>query len=124
MRRIIAVAAVLLGSLSMAQAQMESMSGAQTDKQAGAIVEPAKALDSLLSLFEGEMMEVAKAMPAEKYNFAPSQAIFVPGQTTKFEGVRTFGQELVHMAQGNYSFYSAVSGSKPTIDVSAQQPEE
>ena len=47
----------------------------------GSKVSPAKALDSQLSVIESEMMGAVKAMPAEKYGFAPSAAIFVPRQT-------------------------------------------
>jgi uncharacterized damage-inducible protein DinB len=77
---------------------------------------PAKALDDLLSLFEHEALGVAMAMPADKYNFAPSAGMFAPGQTVKYEGVRTFAQEVTHVAEANYYFYSAVSGLKPDVD--------
>jgi uncharacterized damage-inducible protein DinB len=80
---------------------------------------PAKAVDSQLSLLEGEMMGAVKAMPAEKFAFAPSAAIFVPGQTTEFATVRTFAQQATHVAQANYYFYMAVSGLKPEVDTAA-----
>jgi hypothetical protein len=82
---------------------------------------PAKALDDLLSLYEGEAMGVAKAMPADKYNFAPSAAIFAPGQDVKFDTVRTFVQEVTHVAEANYYFYSAVGGMKPDMDRAAME---
>ena len=56
-------------------------------------------------------------MPAEKYDFAPSAAIFVPGQTTEFATVRTFGGQATHVAQANYFFYMAISGLKPDVDM-------
>lgn len=83
----------------------------------GTVVAPAKAFDSQLSLVEDEMMGAVKAMPAEKFGFAPSAAIFVPGQTTEFAKVRTFAQQATHVAEANYFFYSTVSGLKPAIDV-------
>jgi hypothetical protein len=82
---------------------------------------PAKALDDLLSLYEGEAMGVAKAMPADKYNFAPSAAIFAPGQDVKFDTVRTFVQQVTHVAEANYYFYSAVGGMKPDMDRAAME---
>jgi uncharacterized damage-inducible protein DinB len=82
-------------------------------------VSPAKAFDSQLSVIESEMMGAVKAMPAEKFGFAPSAAIFVPSQTTKFEGVRTFGEQATHVAQANYSFFAIVGGMKPDVDVKA-----
>jgi uncharacterized damage-inducible protein DinB len=97
-----------------AQAQM----GNGTPKIApGTIVEPSKSYDALLKIFEGEMMGVVNAMPAEKYSFAPSQAIFKPEQGTKYDGVRTFGQMVGHVAQANYYFYGNAGGMKPEVDV-------
>ena len=64
------------------------------------------------------MMGAVKAMPAEKFGFAPSAAIFVPGQTTEFATVRTFAQQATHVAEANYFFYGTVSGLKPDVDVS------
>jgi hypothetical protein len=80
---------------------------------------PAKALDDLLNLYEGDVMGVVKAMPADKYNFAPSATIFVPGQGVKFDTVRTFVQQVTHVAEANYYFYSAVGGMKRDVDTDA-----
>jgi uncharacterized damage-inducible protein DinB len=93
--------------------------GAATGPAAGTIVTPAMALDSSLSLIEGEMMSAVKAMPAEKFGFAPSAAIFVPGQTTEFATVRTFAQQATHVAQANYFFFATLSGLKPDVDTKA-----
>jgi uncharacterized damage-inducible protein DinB len=70
-----------------------------------------------LSIIESEMMGAVKAMPADKFDFAPSQAIFVPGQKTEFATVRTFAEQATHVAQANYFFYSTVSGLKPDVDM-------
>jgi uncharacterized damage-inducible protein DinB len=86
---------------------------------AGTIITPAKALDAQVSIIESEMMGAVKAMPADKFDFAPSQPIFVPGQKTEFATVRTFAQQATHVAQANYFFYSAVGGIKPDVDVQA-----
>src|SRR5580658_10793897 len=83
----------------------------------GSISSPAAALDSQLGLIEMQMMGAVKAMPAEKYGFAPSQAIFAPGQKTEFATVRTFGQQVAHVAEANYFFFNMVSGLKPDVDV-------
>jgi uncharacterized damage-inducible protein DinB len=98
------------------QAQME-MSGAGSGPVAGTIVAPAKAVDSQLVGLEEQMMGVVKAMPADKFGFAPSAAIFVPGQKAEFATVRTFAQQATHVAQANYFFYMTVSGLKPDADV-------
>ncbi|HEY1159042.1 MAG TPA: DinB family protein [Terracidiphilus sp.] len=103
-----------MGALA-ATAQMGT-SGTQAPAP-GSIATPAAAFDSQLSLIEEEMMGAVKAMPAEKYGFAPSAAIFVAGQGTEFATVRTFAQQATHVAEANYFFYSIVSGLKPDVDV-------
>ena len=95
------------------------VAGAQTKVDATAKVAPAKALDDLLNLYEGEFTAVANAMPADKYNFAPSAAIFAPGQTVKFDTVRTFVDQINHVTEANYYFYSSVGGMKPDVDLKA-----
>lgn len=64
------------------------------------------------------MVPAAKAMPADKYDFAPSAAIFAANGPEKFDTVRTFGQQVAHVAQANYYFYSTLSGLKPDMDIS------
>jgi uncharacterized damage-inducible protein DinB len=86
---------------------------------AGTIASPAKAVDAELSIIEDEMMGAVKAMPADKYGFAPSAAIFVPSQKTEFATVRTFVQQVTHVADANYFFYQTVSGLKPDVDMVA-----
>ena len=108
-------ACCLLGLGSMMAAGQAG--GTASGPAAGAIAAPAAAFDSQLSIIEFEMMGAVKAMPADKFDFAPSQAIFVPGQKTEFATVRTFAQQATHVAQANYFFYSVVSGLKPEVDM-------
>jgi len=105
----------LLGLGSMMAAGQAG--GTASGPAAATIAAPADALDSQLSIIESEMMGAVKAMPAEKFDFAPSQAIFVPGQKTEFATVRTFAEQATHVAQANYFFYSTVSGLKPDVDM-------
>ena len=116
MRKTMWVAMLALCCVAVAQAQM----GAMTPTVAvGSPADPAKEIDGMLTLFEQELMPAVKAMPAEKYSFAPSPAIFAAGQAVKFETVRTFAEQVQHLAQANYSFYSRVGGMKPDVDVKA-----
>ena len=85
----------------------------------GSMATPSAAFDSQLSLIEDEMMGAVKAMPAEKYDFAPSTAIFSPTQKTEFATVRTFAQQATHVAEANYFFANILSGLKPDVDVRA-----
>jgi uncharacterized damage-inducible protein DinB len=107
----VAVACCLLGASSLVVGQ--GSGGVQT-------ATPAEAVNAQLGLIEGEMMGAVKAMPAEKYSFAPSASVFAPGQKTVYpSGIRTFAQQATHVAQANYFFFSTVSGMKPDANVGA-----
>jgi hypothetical protein len=113
MKRIV-VALMLTGCcMTGARAQM-AMKGS-----AGVIVEPSKSFDGMLSEFEKEMVPLAKAMPVEKYDFAPSASIFVSGQGSEYTGVSTFRAMVLHVAAANYHYGSLLSGMKPDVDVKA-----
>ena len=117
MRVLRMTACCVLGMVAMAAvAQMNSQSAA--GPAVGTIATPAAALDSELDLIEIEMMGAVKAMPAEKFGFAPSAAIFT-AQKTEFATVRTFGQQATHVAQANYFLFGLMSGLKPDADVKA-----
>ena len=94
------------------------MSGPPPSPQVGTKEDPAKALDGLLSMMEFQVVGAAKAMPADKYSFAPTQGIFAMGQTTQFDTVRTFVAQVTHLAQANYFFFGW-SGIKPDRDLKA-----
>jgi hypothetical protein len=114
--RALALAGALMvgGGLQM-RAQM---SGPAPAPPIGTKEDPAKAVDGLLSMMESQVMGAAKAMPADKYGFAPAQGIFVPGQATQFDTVRTFVAQVTHLAQANYFFFGW-SGLKPDRDLKA-----
>jgi uncharacterized damage-inducible protein DinB len=116
MKRMIAVLALAGCCLTGARAQM----GAAAPKvPAGTMIEPSKSMDLLLKIYEDQIMGAVNAMPADKYNFAPSAAIFKPDQGVKYETVRTFGEMVGHIAQANYYFFSSIDGSKMGADVKA-----
>ncbi|ADW68055.1 DinB family protein [Granulicella tundricola] len=112
MRKILVLAALAATTFG-AHAQMGNMKMPAAAAVAG---DPAKADDSMLTDFEGEFMAAAKAMPADKYSFTPA-SLNIPG--AKFDGVRTFGEEVTHVAQANYSIYAGLMGAKPDVDVKA-----
>lgn len=114
--RVMVAAMVLAGCTAIGSAQMGSNAPAPAP---GSMVAPSKAADELLDLFEKQLMGVAREMPAEKYSFAPSSSNFAASQGAKYEGVRTFAQQIAHLAQANYYFYSLMSGQKPDTDVKA-----
>src|SRR5579864_826509 len=65
-------------------------------------------LDHAVSNLERDFVPAAEAMPADKYAFAPTNG--------EFKGVRTFAQQIKHVATVNYMFGGAILGEKPPID--------
>ncbi len=84
---------------------------------AGSPIDPAKSFDDALTRVETLWMGAAQAMPADKYSFVPSPAIFAPSQKVQYDGVRTFAQIVTHTIQANYAYFSMVGGIKPDVDV-------
>ena len=85
----------------------------------GTMIQPAKTFDEMLTGFEKEFVGAAGAMPAETYNFAPSAAIFAPGRKAEYAGVKTFAEQVKHVAQDNYAFGRAIGGLAVDTDVKA-----
>ena len=102
MRTMVAVACLTLCSAMGLQAQEK--------------VAPAKAMDTMIGILESEIVPAAKAMPADKYSFAPKSSM-IPG--SKLDGVRTFAGQVAHVAQANYFMFGTASGMKPDVDVKA-----
>lgn len=71
-----------------------------------------QALDYWITNTEKEVVSAADAMPEEKYSFAPTQG--------EFAGVRTFGQQVKHLAANNYRMAARMLGQKPTPDQEAE----
>jgi DinB superfamily len=65
-------------------------------------------LDFIVAEQERRVVEVAEALPADKYSYAPSQG--------EFKGVRTFAEELRHIAADNYLLGAGILGEKPPVD--------
>jgi hypothetical protein len=63
-----------------------------------------KIFDRDLSTIEGELVPLAEAMPADQYKFAPAHG--------EFSGVRTFGQQVSHVAAVIYEVSASVLGEK------------
>src|SRR5689334_1323252 len=63
-----------------------------------------KIFERQLSTVESELVPLAEAMPADKYGFAPSHG--------EFHGVRTFGQQVSHVAAVIYAVSASVLEEK------------
>jgi uncharacterized damage-inducible protein DinB len=62
-------------------------------------------LDTQLTIVEFEFTGAAKAMPEDKYSFAPTNG--------NFKGVRTFAQQVKHVATANDRFFDSILGRTP-----------
>jgi len=113
-------AALVAAALCATGARAEVKGG---DAKAGAA--PAnltgKSMDKVLSIYEGDIVPAAEAMPADKFDFAPSSATFAADSKADFTNpkpVMTFAAEVRHIAQANYMFFT-MGGAKADRDVKA-----
>ncbi len=64
-----------------------------------------QALDFWITTTESYLVPTAAAMPEKKYSFAPAGH--------GFTGVRTFGQQVKHLAANNYRMAAYIVGATP-----------
>ena len=57
-----------------------------------------------MDFVKGRLIQLAEAMPEDKYNWSPG------------EGVRTVGEVFVHDAEANYYLISQMKGTKPDMN--------
>jgi hypothetical protein len=69
----------------------------------------ASMLDRDISAVEKQILDVAEAMPEDKFNFSP-ESLHIPG--ADYKGVRTFAAQLKHVAASNYAIWSPLTGDK------------
>jgi hypothetical protein len=67
----------------------------------------AESIGAILSYTEDQFLSVAEAMPAEKYSYIPG----APGG--KFDGVRSFAEQVKHVACANFAFFNEIEGKAP-----------
>lgn len=79
----------------------------RTDKGAAALdaQREKRALQVFLKLGQTIVVSAADAMPADKYGFAPTDG--------EFKGVRTFSQQVKHLAAANHILAAAALGEEP-----------
>jgi len=89
---------------------------AKSSPAAGASASPstpptiASAIDREISIVEKELVDAAEAMPEAKFDISPEK-LSLPG--SDYKGVRTFGEQLKHVAASNYLIWSPITGEKP-----------
>jgi uncharacterized damage-inducible protein DinB len=105
-RVLVCCALVTASTFALAQA------AAPAKPAVGALIPPAQAYGKLLNTLESEFVSAAEAMPEDKYNFAP------PVSAGEFKGVRSFGEQVKHVAQANAYFFH--DPTKPLVDTRAE----
>ena len=65
----------------------------------------AESVSRVLQVAESQFLSAAEAMPEKLYSFAPSG--------TGFEGVRTFAEQVKHVACGQFAFFNEIEHKTP-----------
>jgi uncharacterized damage-inducible protein DinB len=69
-------------------------------------VEPmAATVAQCFTMIEQSFVSLAQAMPAEKYGFKPKNG--------EFKNVRAFGEQVKHVACGNFAFFNEIEKKEP-----------
>lgn len=66
-------------------------------------------LDRTVANMESDFVPAAEAMPEDKFGFAPTNG--------EFKGVRSFGDQIKHVAAVNYELGAALLEEKPPADI-------
>src|SRR6202165_2678624 len=103
MKKFHAVCACLLLLRGIAVAQAANPAEPQTVSQV---------LDRSVTNVENEFVPAADAMPGDKYSFAPT--------TGEFKGVRTFAQQVKHVAAVNYILAAPILEEKSPVDTGGE----
>jgi uncharacterized damage-inducible protein DinB len=99
----VAICLVAISSYGVAQAKKEAEKPVETE------ITVDKVLSTYVMHVQQTLLPLAMAMPEDKYGFAPTNG--------EFKGVRTFGQQLKHVATTNFSYASSILGEKPPVEV-------
>ena len=67
----------------------------------------ADSVGNSLQWTEDEFYSVAEAMPDTKYNYMPTAG--------QFDGVRSFAEQVKHVACANYGFFNEIEGKTPPV---------
>ncbi len=106
----IALAILLVGSIASAQSPAAPMMAADKAPTAGQV------LERQLANLEREFVPAAEAMPEAAFDFAPTNG--------EFKGVKTFAQQVRHVASANYMFAAGIAGEKAPADLGGENGPE
>src|SRR5205807_3164719 len=107
LRTIFLLLVLCLAVGAVSQAPSSSSSPAQQPAQPAPTF--AALVDRQISTIEKQFVELADAMPDDKFNFTP-ESLNIKG--AEYKGVRTFAFEVRHVATANYFYWCSVTGEK------------
>ena len=105
----IALALLLVGGLASAQTPAPKAVASQAPS-AGQV------MDRSLTNLEQEFVPAAEALAEAKFAFAPTSG--------EFKGVKTFAEQVRHVASANYMFAAGIAGEKAPADLGGENGPE
>ena len=98
-----------VGFTAFAQSELLQASAAKPAAQQDDVAKSiAESVSGTLQFTEGSFLGVAEAMPEDKYSYVPTAG--------KFDGVRSFGEQVKHVACAQFAFFNEFEGKKPPED--------
>lgn len=99
---------VALSSLAQSQATQNARSQEAAQRSDDVPRSIAESVSGTLQFAEGNFLGVAEAMPDNKYSFVPTAG--------KFDGVRSFAEQVKHVACAQFAFFNEFEGKTPPDD--------
>jgi uncharacterized damage-inducible protein DinB len=99
---------VALSSLAQSQATENARSQEAAERSDEVPRSIAESVSGTLQFAEGNFLGVAEAMPDNKYSFVPTAG--------KFDGVRSFAEQVKHVACAQFAFFNEFEGKTPPDD--------
>jgi hypothetical protein len=106
------VLSVAVGAMAQAKPAPSPAPQAQTTPQPPPTI--GGTVDIQVGIIERDIVGAAEAMPEDKFNFAPS-SLNLTG--SDYKGVRTFAQQVKHVATVNFMLWAPLVGEKPPMDI-------
>jgi hypothetical protein len=105
------VTAVFITALLFPAAHFRFATAAAPPVQVQQVAPPtiASVVDRDISDVEKQMIDLAEAMPEDKFNFSP-ETLHIPA--SEYQGVRSFAFALKHVAASNWFIWSPLTGEK------------
>lgn len=100
---------LMCGIALSAVGQSQARNSATQHTQPGDIPKSiSESVSGPLQFAEGNFIGLAEAMPEDKYSYIPA--------TGNFDGVRSFGEQVKHVACAQFAFFNEFEGKKPPDD--------